>query len=430
MGQLNNELKLYRSAKSKKLGMSQWFQIPVWADLIGYIGGLNEYGYPRSVPFGSMKGKKLKPTGKPIEVLVDWFHQGGWDIDIPFLLPFNEEPIVGDDQAEGKEEDRNWLYNKAYITQVRKPAKVTDGAMGDLAIDPAYLKQMWDRLHMDFQEYNMRLQSYSPYDAIYRGFDNQLIRSRELAACVQKSHPNFYVEGYGRVAFNSDNDAYETAIAAVLNNLGTDDVFTMKTLRKAQMASSELMMVPTTAGPYPIKGVAIINDRQMAQLAEDPLFEKVHIALITANGEKSPYFTGAYEAHLVEGVLILVDLNNPGIWQNGDTGYDSTRGILNYGNANPLKNPIHKSDVKCAIYMGASAILCGSTKTLAFKNRTGDYENIKAEASVTVVGYNRADRFDTDNFLESGEEITNTSSMVIATYTPQNIAWSNGGSSS
>ena len=429
MTKLNEQLRMYRTAKSQKLGFSQWYQVPVWGDLIGHIGGTNEYGYPKSVPFGAMKGKKLRPTGKPIEVLTDWFHQGGWDIDIPLLLPMVKKPIVGDDQAKGHEEDRRWVYNKAYITQVRKPAKVTDGAMGELAIDASYLKQIWSNLKTEFEHYNQRLQAYSPYDAMYRGFDDQLIRSRELPNCVQKSHPNFFVEGFGRVTFNSNNDTYETSIAAALANLGTEDKFTMKTLRKAQMASSELMIVPTSAGPYPIKGVAIINDRQMAQLAEDPLFEKVHIALITADGQKSPYFTGAYEAHLVEGSLVLVDINNPGVWQSGDTGYDSTRGILNYGNANPLENPIHASDVKLAIYMGASAILCGTTKKLQFKNETDDYENVKGEASITVVGYNRSDRFDADLFLESGQAVTNSSSLVIATYTPQNILWSNSVSS-
>lgn len=430
MAKLNEQLKMYRAAQSQKLGFSQWFQIPVWGDLMGHVGGINEYGHPKSVPFGAMKGKKVRPTGKVIEVLTDWFHQGGWEIDIPLLLPMVKKPIVGDDQAKGREEDRRWIYNKAYITQVRKPAKVTDGAMGELAINPSYLKQIWSDLKKEFEHYNQRLQAYSPYDAILRGFDDQLIRSRELPNCVQKSHPNFYVEGYGRVKFNTDNDTYETAIAAALQNLGTDDKFTLKTLRKAQMASSELMLVPTTAGTYAVKGVCIINDRQMAQLAEDPLFEKVHIALITKDGEKSPFFTGAYEAHLVEGTLVLVDLNAPGIWQNGDTGYDSSRGILNYGNENPLENPIHASDVKVAIYMGASAILAGTTKKLHFKNETDDYENVKGEASVTVVGYNRADRFDHDKFLATGEQVTNTSSLLIATYTPQNIAWANGGSSS
>ena len=216
---------------------------------------------------------------------------------------------------------------------------------------------------------------------------------------------------------------------AALQNMGADDKFTMNTLRKMQLASSEVMMVPTSAGPYPVKGVAVLNDRVMAQLATDPEFQKIHIALITANGEKSPYFTGAYEAHLVEGVLLLVDLNNPGVWISGDTDYDATRGILNYGNVNPLKNPIHKSDIKLSIYMSASAILCGTTKGLRFKNETDDYENVKGETSITVVGYNRGDRFDADNFLASGEHIRNSSSLVVATTTPQSIAWNTGSSS-
>lgn len=423
MGQINNELLMYRAAKSKQLGFSQWYQIPVWNELIGFIGGKNEYGYPKSVPFGATATKQLKPTGKPIEVLTDFFHQGGWEIDIPLLLPLRKKPVVGDDQALGKEEDRNWVYKKAYITQVRKPAKITDGAMGEFAIDPAYLKQMWDNLKTEFQHYNQRLQAYAPYDAIYRGFDDQLIRSKELPKCVQKSHPNFFVEGYGRVAFNSNNTTYETNIANVLQNMSASDKFSMKTLRKMQMAASELMLVPTNAGNLLVKGIAILNDRQMAQLAEDPLFEKLHIALVTANGEKSPMFTGAYEAHLVEGVLILVDTNNPGIWMNGDTGYDSTRGVLNYGNENPLENPIHQSDIKLAIFMGASAILCGNTKSLQFRNETQDYGNIKSEASLTVIGYNRADRFDSDGFLPANQAVTNTSSLVVATYSPQNISW-------
>lgn len=430
MGQLNASLAMYREAQSKELGMSQWYQIPVWGDLIGHIGGTNEYGHPKTVPFGAIKGKKIRPTGKPVEVLADWYHEGGYKVEIPLLLPMIEKPIVGDDTAKGNEEDRRWIYQEAYITQVRKPAKVTDGAMGELAINKNYLKKIWSDLKTEFQHFNQRLQAYSPYDALYRGYDDQLIRSRELPDCVQKSHPNFFIEGYGRVTFNTDNDAYETAIAAALANLGSDDKFTMSTLRRMSMASSELLIVPTTAGPYPIRGVAIINDRQMAQLVEDPLFEKVHIALITKDGQASPYFTGAYEAHLVEGVLVLVDINNPGVWIDGDTSYDSTRGIINYGNVNPLANPIHNSDIKLAAFIGASAILCGTTKTLTFKNESDDYENVKGEASVTVVGYNRADRFDKDHFLSTGERVTNSSSMIVATNSPQNLGWNTSGTSS
>lgn len=422
MGQLNNKLKLYRDGLSQKLRLSQWYQLPVWGSMIGHIGGTDDHGYPKSVPYGAKATKNIKPTGKPIEVLTDWNHMGGWAMDIPILLPLRKKPVVGDAQAKGKEEDRNWIYNRAYITQVRKPAKVTDGLMGELAINPKMLSQIWDSLHGEFEHYNQRMQAYSPYDAIYQGYDDNLLSTTELGL-TRRSHPNFYVAGYGRIPFDSDNEAYEAAIVSELQNLGDEDGMSMQVLRNMQIYGSRHLIVNTTAGPYKVKGVAIINDAQMAQLAADPLFEKVHIALITKDGENSALFTGAYEAHLVEGVLILVDVNNPGVWINGNTDYDSSRGLINYGNVNPLENPIHNSDIKLAIYMGASAILCGHTRPLQFKNETDDYENIKGEASLTVIGYNRADRYDHDLFLTSANRLTNTSSLVCATYSPNNPTW-------
>lgn len=427
MGQLNNELRLYRDAQSQKLALSQWYQIPVWGQMIGHIGGTDEYGYPRSIPYGADK-KSYKGTGKPIDVLTDWYNQGGWFMDIPILRPFVEKPIVGDDQAKGKEEDRTWVYKRAAITQVRKPAKVTDGMMGELALNPKRLRQIWDNMRKDFEEYNQRMQAYSPYDAIYRGYDDNLLRTDKLGLS-QKSHPNFYVAGYGRVPYNSDNDAYETSIAAQLANLGADDGMSVQTLRNIQYYGNHHLIVPTTAGPYKVKGVAILNDAQMVQLASDPLFEKMHVALIQAEGDKAPLFSGAYQAYLVEGVLILVDTNNPGAWISGDSSYDSSRGTINYGNVNPLANPVHNSDIKLGIYMGANAILCGNIKPLQFRNETDDYENIKGEASVTVVGYNRADQFDHDGFLTAAEAVTNQSSVVFATNSPNNPTWGSAASS-
>lgn len=427
MGIINSDLKMYREALSQKMRKSQWHQIPVWAPMIGHIGGTDEHGYPRSVPFGAVQSKTLRPTGKPIEVLTDWNHMGGYSIDVPIKLPLRAKPIYGDNQAEGKEEDITWVYNKCLINQVRRPVKTRDGLMGELALTPKLLMQIWDNLKDEFISYNQRWQAYAPYDAAYRGFSDNILAPKSEGGfgdvIKQRSHPNFYVAGYGRVPFDSDPQAYENAIKTQLDNLGSDDKMTMQVIRNAQIYGSRHMIVPTTAGPYQVKGILILNDAQMAQLAEDPLFEKLHVALITKEGTNAALFTGAYEAHLVEGVLILVDINNPGVWTAGDTGYDSNRGIINYGNPNPLENPIHQSDRKLALYIGASAILCGHTVPLGFKNRTADYDNVRGESSYTVIGYTRADRYDHDGFLAPSEFIGNTSSLVIATYSPNNPSW-------
>lgn len=421
MGQINNDLRMYRDALSSELKYSQWHQLPVWGQMIGHIGGTDEHGYPKSVPYGSVQGKTLKATGKAIEVLTDFNHQGGWSIDVPVKLPLRNKPIYGDAQAKDNEEDFNWIYLRGLINQVRYPVKTSDGLQGEQALSPKMLMAIWKNVKDEIAHINQRWQSYAPYDAIYRGFSDNLFQ--KPINMTQISHPNFYVAGYGRVAFDSDNSTYETAIVSQLNNLATTDGLTVQAIRNLNVYGSRHMIVPTVAGDYKVKGILIIDDAQMAQLSADPLFEKLHIALITANGEKAPLFTGAYEAHLLEGVLILVDINNPGVWISGDTNYDSTRGIINYGNVNPLENPIHSSDIKLAAYIGASAVLCGHTVPLQFKNRTDDYENIKGEAGRTVVGYSRSDRYDRDSFLSTAKFIENSSSMVLATYSPNNPSW-------
>src|SRR5690554_3184724 len=312
MGQINNDLRMYRDALSAELKLSQWHQIPVFGQMIGHIGGTDDHGYPRSVPYGAVQSKTLKGTGKAIEVLTDFNHQGGWAIDVPVKLPLRKKPIYGDNQAKDNEEDFNWIYLRGLINQVRYPVRTSDGLMGEQALNPKKLMQIWKNVKDEIASINQRWQAYAPYDALYRGFSDNLFA--DPINMTQKSHPNFYVAGYGRVPLNSDNDTYETAIAAQLNNLGSDDGLTVQAIRNLQIFGSRHMIVPTMAGDFKVKGILIINDAQMAQLSQDPLWEKIHIALITADGTKAPLFTGAYEAHLCEGVLVLVDINNPGVW--------------------------------------------------------------------------------------------------------------------
>src|SRR3990167_10602639 len=129
MGLINDKLRAYRSILNQELKAAQWYQIPVWGDMLGFIGGMSGK-YPVTVPFGASKARTLKPTFKPIEVLTDFQHQGGWEMDIPIGYPFTEEPIYGDNPAMGSEESRKFAYNKAIINRVRKSALKRDGLMG------------------------------------------------------------------------------------------------------------------------------------------------------------------------------------------------------------------------------------------------------------------------------------------------------------
>jgi hypothetical protein len=73
---------------------------------------------------------------------------------------------------------------------------------------------------------------------------------------------------------------------------------------------------------------------------------------------------------------------------------------------------------------GASAIACGYSDSLSFETETYDFKNKKDDAGVMVVGYSRADIMDEDgNYGEAGKFKENTSSLIIATYSPDNITW-------
>lgn len=430
MGLINDKLKAYRVALRQEMKNSQWYQIPVWAPMIGHIGG-TENGYaPKSVPFGAAASKTLRPTGKPIEVLTDWNHMGGWEMDIPILLPLRQKPVYGDVEAQGKEEERDWIYLRAIINQVRKPAKTRDGLMGEQALTAKMVAQIWGNMKQEFIEYNRKWQAYAPYDALYRGFSDNILASKADGGfghvISQRSHPNFYVAGYGKVAWSNTPATYETNVAAALDGLTTANHFDSQVIKNAKLLGGRHRINAVKVGPYDVNGIMIINDAQAAQLIDDDLFQKTHVALITKEGQNSALFTGNIEAYLFLGVLILVDMNNPGVWTAGDEaiGYKASRGLINYGNENPLDNPIMATDRKLALYVGASAVLCGHTVSLNFKNRSDDYDNVRGESSYTVVGYNRADRFDHDGFIgTAGNFLDNCSSMVIATNSPNTPSW-------
>jgi hypothetical protein len=395
--------------------------------MIGFIGG-TEGKYPKSVPFGASKARTLRPTYKVIEVLTDFSHMGGWDMDIPVANPLIEEPIYGDNPAIGKEEKRTWIYNRAIINQVRKPVLTRDGAMGEQALNPKMVMQIMDNAKNELIDYNNRWQSYAPYDAIYRGYSRNILAPKAEGGFghvfSQKSHPNFYVAGYGQATWSDTAATYETNVATALDTLTSVDVFNTRVIENVKLFAAQKRITATSVNGQNVFGVMIIHDAQAHQLFQDSDFKAAAVALTYKEGDKSPLFTGNVQAYLYRGIMILVDMNNPGVWTNGDASYSAARGTINYGNSNPLENPIMASDRKLAVFLGASAIMCGFVKALGFETETWDYKNKKSECSNTIVGYNRSDIYDHDGFFgTAGNFKENTSSLVVATYSPNSPSW-------
>ncbi|MDD5353210.1 MAG: DUF4043 family protein [Candidatus Omnitrophica bacterium] len=427
MGLINDQIKAYRTILSQELKKGHWYQIPVWAPLIGHIGGADN-GVPLSVPFGASKQKVLKPTFKPIEVLTD-FNNYGIDMDIPIYYPFTDKPVYGDNPALGNEEAPKWAYQKAYINQIRKPVLIKDGLMGEKALSKKLTMQLMENAKDKLIDFNRRWQAYAPYDAILRGYSENLLAAKADGGLghvlSQKSNPNFYVVGHGKVTWNDTAATYETNIATAADTLDVADVMSTKTIMNAIFSASQLRIRPVDFGAAGQYYVMIMNPAQALQLAQDQQWLDSQKAAITGERMRvlSPLFNGVLEGEY-RGVLIVVDQNAPGIRTSGDTGYSSTRGTVNYGNDNPLASPIDTADRKLAILVGASAVMCGHSVSLNFETEDWDYKNKKSEASYTVVGYNRSDIYDNDGFFGTANLFKeNTSSLVIATYSPDTLVW-------
>lgn len=429
MGLINDKLRMYRSLLNQEMKAAQWYQIPVWADMLGFIGGVSGK-YPLSVPFGSSKQRSLKPTYKPIEVLTDFQHQGGWEMDIPIAYPFTDEAIYGDNPAMGNEESRKWAYNKAIINRVRKSALRRDGLMGEHALNAKMVMSIMDQNKEEFTIFNQKWQAYAPYDALTRRFSRNILASKANGGFghvfSQQSHPNFYAAGSGKATWSDIPATYETNVNTALDTLSatSTDYMSSKLIDNVVLYAGRLRITGTKVGGMNIKLVGIISDAQAIQLFNDDDFVKAHVALVQKVGDQSPLFTGNIEAYLYHGVLLIVDMNAPGVWTNGDTDYVAARGTVNYGSVNPIANPVMESDRKLAFFFGASAIMCGFAKSLQFKSMNWDYESKEGEASDTIVGYNRSDIYDNDGFYgTAGNFKENTSSLIVATYSPNSPSW-------
>lgn len=433
MSQYTTSMRAYRALLSKEMELAAWTQIPFWQKFIGFIGS-DEGRYPRSVAVGSARTKMLKPTMKPIEVLTNFQHEGGATMDIPLAYPLTDEAVYGDAQLLGSEESRRIAYKAATINQVRKGIKVRDGMMGEQTLKkPEVQRELMENAQSELTDYFTRWNSFAPYDAFFRGYSRNILAATADGGLgySQKSHPNFYAMGYGKATWSATPATYETNVATALASLTdtADDWFSTKTIELAHFYASKHKIRKAKFGNVEIYCM-VISDAQAYQLWQD---EKWLAAQENANARDeaiNKLFTGVIEG-VYRGVAIFVDTNIPAAKISGDSdtavfgeAYSSARGTVNYHNANPLESPRDLSPRKLALLFGASAIACGYANPLKFEQEEWDYKNKKTEGGAMIVGYERADVYDHDGYFgTAGAFKENTSSIAIATYSPENLTF-------
>jgi len=438
MGIWNDQIKAYRSLLAKQMVGAHWYGPSIFAKMYGHIGGADgDNGeYPRSVPFGAAKARLLSPTFKPIEVLTDFSTMGGWDMDVPIHYPLTEEAIYGDNEAKGRGEQKKIAYTKVYINQVTKVFKQSTGIMGDQALqNPSIIKKLLKNYQQDIIMFHQDWQGYAPYDGLTNRWSRNVYKALVDGglAITKQSHPNFYVAGSGKATWSDTPATYETNVANILGELADTetDYFSTAIIENMIAEASSLRILPAKLGKGDAEYyVIIIHPMQALQLKRDSKWYEAQKDANARNEEINRLFTGKIEGYYA-GALVLVDQRAPGAKISGDTdttiygeAYSSTYGTVNYGNINPIANPVDKSPRKLAFLLGASAVACGQAKKLQFESELDDFKRKTEHAGFATLGYARSDIYDNDGYFGTANLLKeNASSLIVATYSPSQLAW-------
>ena len=433
-GMYTSDMQAYRRILSKKMEKATWSPISFWGNFMGFIG--SKSSYPESVNLGTGMTRFASPTGKPIEVLTNFQHEGGVHMDVPVMYPLTELPKYGDSQVLGTEEKRKIAYKKVAVNQVRKGVVVRDGAMSEAVLKkPEVQQQLMQGAQVELTDFNARWNAFQPYLALLERYSANLSATAALGglAYTKQSHPNAFVAGAGRVAITNVNTiaTYEADVATALGNLSDTSAchFSTNLIENAAFHATQLKIRPINIGADVVHYAMVISPAQAIQLYRD---EKWLNAQQFA-GVRDEKLNRLYNGQLIgvyRGVAIYIDVNSPSVKVTGDTGFtaaNSTTGDatgIQYGADNYIANPIEASNKKVAILFGASCVACGYADPLKFESESWDYNNKKSEASRMIVGYERSDIYDNDgSFGTAGNFKENTSSLVLFTWSPDTPSW-------
>lgn len=387
-------------------------------------------------------------TGAPIELFEEFVKDGQMDMRIPVMVRLTGMPTHGDRPLEGQEEDQKLAWRSASINRTRKAVAKPTGMSRQLTKGYAdYLvTQASNSITTWFGE------DYHPGNfilATLAGYSRDLLVAAGGAGgrgLGIKSHPNFLVAGDGFVSYTNGRPyttAYEAAVAAACDGLAdqASDYFSADLIENAVLEAYRRKITPlvTLAGtPFHL---IFCSDAQIKQLRKDPDYLD-WVKNMPEDLKKHPLGKAA-EVYL-GGALIIPDLKLWGVRSHADDS-NVTDGTVEYGPAATAAlrgagikvgnwiNTLDTSNKKLAILMGKSALSVCVGEKMKLKENVRDYENVQGIGIDTIESVVRNDIFDQDggipdengNILSAGSFLENTSSMVIASYSPHKFKYSN-----
>lgn len=427
-GYLNPDVQMFRVNLGKKVAYEVWWR----SKLSKFISMIDHVKYKETGEYSSMKGS-LPPSAGIVHAVQDFAANGGVDYEMPILRPLTGQGVIGTHPLTNQGEKRMWFTQKLKINMRRHALEVRDNEMTEQMLDPKISAKLLERGSGDLQDWFSRLLPFEMYFSLMRGYAENITDSSFGRGVSAKSHPNSYVQGHGRVAWSTDytfDAGFETNKATALATL-TDTSskhFKAQSIKNMVFLARKHRIRPIVVRGYEVF-LIFLTSAHMRQLRNDPEWYNAQKDAAPRSVDNQ-IFTGVSEGYLFEGAYLCVDDTIPAARVSGDTdtsvfgtAYSSTYGTVNYGVPLYMANPRDISPRKCALLLGAGAVLAANVKGFKLTTEITDHGQKIEDGGRMIYGFQRADLIDDDNVLGNGANLfyDNTSSLEYWTWTPDAI---------
>jgi hypothetical protein len=378
-------------------------------------------------------------TGAPIEVHEEFVKMGRTTLDIPVRNRLVESPVYGDKPLKGTGERAVLTFRTVTINYTRKaynpPTGMSEQIVRQFADDlvknaNTYLTEWWN----DYHPGNFLL-SY------LAGASRDLIAPAAAGgrAVSIVSHPHFFTAGAGECSYAAGRPgtaAYEATVEAAINGV-TDvasDRMSVGLIRNLVIEAARAKIMPIIMKNgfdfYPIW----IDDSQWVQLQDDADW-KDWMRRLPVDLINNPLANNAVA--FIHGAAIYVDNRMFAAYTNainanvtaGTVEYGPRPSAAELGKGLKIGNTITNRDTgdrKVAILVGQSSLSVGVGKRMEFTDLVDDHGFLVEIGINTIQSVVRNDIYDYDGLvsgLTAGDFAENTSSLVVATYSPSALKY-------
>jgi len=325
----NTSKELYRINLQKTVNLQIWLK----SKLSQMLSVIDYDKFKKTGTYGSVKDSYSKlPKQAIVHVIRDLKSNGGVELEIPILVPMKGKGVTGTQVLEDTGTPRGMFQSKTAINMKRRALQARDNEMSYQAMPENIAKELMSTDGADLKDWFSRFIGFEAVFSTLEGYSTNLSDATYGGGYSKKSHPNFYVQGNGKVTFSGTfNPAYEDAVATGVATL-TDtagDRFNAQSIKNMVYLASKHKIQPLEVGGknYFVIFISSAQARDLRQDAEWVGYQKE----AASRGSDNTLFTGALEGLPFEGAYIIVDGTIPKPRVAGDTGFVVTGTAITSG---------------------------------------------------------------------------------------------------